>query len=181
MSLGHCDHCCHCWMCARCSAWVQTIIQFIKCVIACNTCPFKHTGAHVLLAPVAWSIAEFATHMLQLMLTYMDCRKRLHIWVKDFCHYTFIMQNTSILLKLFVPSTYWCSQWWHFVMHYSEASLDLCMPFCFKKPHFTVDSWQLSWWFTPIHTDGWSLLQNKGWCHQVFSETLRVPVTGALH
>jgi hypothetical protein len=30
-------------------------------------------------------IAEFATYMLLLMLTYMDCRKRLHIWVQDFC------------------------------------------------------------------------------------------------
>jgi len=46
-----------------------------------------------------------------------------------------------------------------------ETSLDLCIRFYFNKPHFSVDSWQLSWWFTHIRTDGWSVLQSEGCYH----------------
>ena len=95
---------------------------------------------------------------------------------------TFIVQNTSSLLKLFVLSTYWCSQWWHLAIH-SLKHLWTCVSDFISTNHTSL--WVHGNWADDLHTfaqmDEVCCKVRVAITYQVFSENLRVPVTGAIY
>lgn len=119
----------------------------------------------------------------QFVSAYVGCEQRHAFDISSDTYWrmpcTYLVQNTSGLLILFVPNTCRCSRCWNLAIHCSETPFDMCIRFHFGQatPPTLPCLQVLEFWADELHTHtyGSSAVENKNYfISRVLSEILRV-------